>query len=53
MVKWTSLDPPLMLSEIDSKLYTNLDFVQNKYHTHLRDILIYKAKQFIVTKRIP
>ena len=34
MVKWTILDPCLVLSESDSKLYTNFDFVKEKNHRH-------------------
>ena len=29
-VKWTNLDPCLMLSESDSKLYTNFEFGEEK-----------------------
>jgi len=34
MVKWTILDPCLVLSESDSKLYTNFDFVKEKNHRY-------------------
>ena len=35
MVKWTILDPCLVLSESDSKLYTDFDFVKEKNSRHL------------------
>ena len=49
-IKWTSLDPCLVLSESDSISFTNFEICEEKNHTHMKDILIYKAKQFIMTK---
>jgi hypothetical protein len=52
MVKWTTLDPCLVFSEIHSKLYTYFEFCEEKNHKHFKNILIYKAKQIIMTKKI-
>ena len=38
-VKWTSLDLCLVLSESDSTLCTNFEFVQEKNHRHFKYIL--------------
>ena len=40
------------LSESDSKLYATFDFYDKKNHKHLKNTLIYKAKQFMLTKTI-
>jgi hypothetical protein len=50
-VKWTCLDPCSSLSESDPKLHTNFEFYEIKIHKHLESIWIYKAKQFMFTKR--
>ena len=52
-VKWTAPDPCLVLSESGSILCTNFEFCEEKNHRHLKNILIYKAKQFIMTKTNP
>ena len=52
-VKWTTHDPYLNSSESDSNLYTNFEFCEEKIPWHSKDILIYKAKQFMMTKTIP
>ena len=52
-VKWTTHDPWLVLSESGSKLYTDFEFCKEENHRHYRNILIYKAKQFRMTKTIP
>ena len=51
MVKWTTLDPCLGLNESDPKLYTNVEFYEIEIHKHLENICIYKAKQFMFTKK--
>ena len=43
----------IVFSESGLKLYTNFEFCEEKNHKHLKDILIYKAKQFILTRTIP
>jgi hypothetical protein len=50
ITKWTIPHPYLVLSERDSKLYINFDFCEKKVHRHFKNILIYKAEQFIMTK---
>ena len=52
MVKWTNPDPCLVLSESDSILCTNFEFCEEKSHRHLKNLLIYKFKQFMMTKKI-
>ena len=47
---WIALDPCLELSESDSKLYTDLEFCEEKNHRHFKTIMIYKAKQFMMGK---
>ena len=39
-----------MLSESDSILCTNFKFCEGKIYGHCKNILIYKAKQFMMTK---
>ena len=46
-------NPYLMFSGSESKLYTNFDFVKKKIIDSLDYILIYKAKQVMMTKIIP
>ena len=50
-VKWTSLDHCSGLSESDPKLYTNFEFYEIEFYKHLENICIYKAKQFMFTKK--
>ena len=50
-VKWTTLDPCSGLCESDPKLYTNFEFHEIEIHKNLVNILIYKAKQFMFTKK--
>jgi hypothetical protein len=53
-VKCTDSHPRIGLSECesDAKLYVVFEFCQEKNHEHLiENILIYKAKQFILTKQ--
>ena len=38
MVKWTALDPCLMLSESDSSLYINFQFCEEKNHKHFKNM---------------
>ena len=51
MVKWTTLDPCSDLSESDPKLYTNFEFYEIEIHKHLENMWIYKAKQYMFTKK--
>ena len=53
MVQWTNLDPCLVFNESDSKLYTKFEFCEEKNHRQIKNILIYKAKQILMTKEIP
>jgi hypothetical protein len=48
--KWIAIDLCLVLSGSNSKVYTNFEF--GKYHRHFKNKLIYKAKQFMMTKII-
>ena len=50
MVKYITPLPYTCLSESVSKLYTNFEFCEGKNHKHLKNTLIYKAKQFMLTK---
>ena len=50
-VKWIAPNPCIYLSESDSKLYTNLDCCEEKNHKHSKNMLMYKAKQFFLTKK--
>ena len=52
-VKWTTHDPCLVLSEGDSILCTNVEFCEENNDRHFKDILIYKAKQFMMTNTNP
>ena len=36
------------LSKSDSNLYTNFEFYEENNHKHLKDTLIYNAKQFVL-----
>ena len=51
-VQWAALDPCLVFNESDSKLSTNFEFCEEKNHGHFKNILIYKAKQIMMTKKI-
>ena len=51
-IKWTTLDPWRSLSESDSKQFTNFEFCEKKNHKHFKNTLIYKAKNFMLTKKI-
>jgi hypothetical protein len=44
MVEWRAHDPYLMLSESDSKLYTNFEFCEENNFKHSKSILIYKSQ---------
>ena len=50
-VKWTTLESRSGLSESDPKLCTNFEFDEIEIHKHLENICIYKAKQFLFTKK--
>ena len=50
-VKWTALDPCACLSENDPDLYSNFEFYEMEIHKHDENIWIYKAKQFMFTKK--
>ena len=47
-IKWTTLDPCLVFSESDSKLYTNFEACEEKNLRHLKNILIYKSQAHYV-----
>ena len=40
-----------MLSESDSRLYTNFEFCEEKNHKRFKSILIWKAKQLMLIKK--
>ena len=50
-VKWTTLYPCLGSSESDSKVNTYFEFCGEKIHRRSNNILIYKAKQFMMTQK--
>jgi hypothetical protein len=52
MVKYTTPLSSINLNESDTKLYTNFEFCEGKNHKQLKNTLIYKAKQFTLTRRI-
>ena len=52
-VKWTSLDPCLVFSGDNLKLYIDFESYEDKNHGHLQNLLIYKAKQILTTKNTP
>ena len=52
-VKRTTPNPCLVTSKKDSNLYTNFEFCEEKNHRFKIHILIYKAKQLMMTKTIP
>ena len=49
MVKWTTFDPYMGLSESDSKPYVVSKFCEENNYKHFKNILIYKPKQFKLT----
>ena len=51
-IKYTTPLPCISLSESDSKLYTNFEFCEGTNSKHLKNTLIYKAKQFMFTKSV-
>ena len=51
MVKHTTPLPCIDLSGSDSKLYNDFEFCEGKNHKHLKNTLVYKGEQFILTKR--
>ena len=53
MVKWTTSDPCLVLSESDAKVHTIFKISEEKMYRLLINTLIYEAKQFTMTKTIP
>ena len=40
----------MVFNEGDSNLYTNFEFCDEINHRHFKNILIYKAKQMLMTK---
>ena len=56
-IKWIAPNPCLVLSESDSKLCTNFEFCKGEKkkkknnRRHSINILIYKAKKFMMTKQ--
>ena len=52
MVKWTAPDHCLGLSESDSNLDINFEFCDEKTHRDLKNILVYKVNQNMMTKTI-
>ena len=48
MVKYPTPVPWISLSESDSKLYTTFEICEGENHKHLKNTLIYKAKQFML-----
>ena len=52
MVKYTSPLPCIGWSASDSKIYTNIEFVKEKIINIWKNTLIYKTKQFMLTKKI-
>jgi hypothetical protein len=46
--EYTTPLPCVGLGESDSKLYTNFEFCEEKNKKQLKNILIYKAKQFML-----
>ena len=49
--KWTTLDPCLGLNESNPDLCTTFEFYEIEIHKHLENICIYKANQFMLTKK--
>ena len=51
---WSNTQLPLPcigINESDSKLYTNFELCEEINHKHLKNTLIYKAKQFMLPKK--
>ena len=53
MVKWTTLAPCIGSSESDSNYTLTLNFMKEKLIDIQKYVLIYQAKQFMMTKTIP
>ena len=51
-VKYTTPLPYIGLIDNVSKLYPNFEICVGENHKHLKNTLIYKAKQFMLTKII-
>jgi len=49
----TTALPCISSSESDFKLYIHFEFYERKNHKQLKNTLIYKAKQFMLTNTIP
>ena len=52
MVKYTTPLPCIVWSESDSKLRTNFELCDEKYHKHLKNTLVHKTKQFVLTRKL-
>ena len=52
-IKWTTHDPCPCSNESNSKVYTNFEICEEILRRHFRKILIYKAKKFMMKKKIP
>ena len=52
MEKWKTPSPCLMLSVSNSILRTNFEYCEDKNHGIFKNIMIYKAKQFMSTKSL-
>jgi hypothetical protein len=50
--KVDNYDPCLVLSESDSKLYTNFEFCEQKHHRYFIKILLYTTQQIVMTRKI-
>ena len=48
-IKYTISLPCIGLNESDSKLFITFEFCKGKNHKYLKNTLIYKAKQFMLT----
>jgi hypothetical protein len=48
-VKGMALDSCLVFNEGDSKLYTNIEFCEEKNHRQFENILYHKAKEIMLT----
>ena len=42
----------LVFGESDSKLYTNFELCEERNHRHFKNMMVYKTKQIMVTKKI-
>ena len=48
-IKWIALDSCLVFNEDYSKLYTNFELYEEKNLRHSKNIMVYKAKQIMMT----